>query len=133
MLREHEMGARVVDNEGTLWVRTVERDQGGNRPGRVSYVSPASILGGDALQYVELDIVRRAAAMLADAEEAGQNVGCEAEEDEGRLCGRPAAYLVPDATRAGGDGREVERRPAMYCRGHLEEMLGHAPEERPGF
>jgi hypothetical protein len=80
-----------------------------------------------------MDIVRHAAAMLADAEEAGQNVGCEAEEDEGRLCGRPAVYLVPDATRAGGGGQDVGRRPAMYCRGHLQGMLGHAPEERPGF
>ena len=26
MLREHELGAKVVDNEGSLWVRTVERD-----------------------------------------------------------------------------------------------------------
>ena len=85
------------------------------------------------MQYIELDIVRHAAAMLADAEEAGQNVGCEAEGDEGRLCGRPAVYLVPDATRAGGGGRDVGRRPAVYCRGHLEEMLGHAPEEQPGF
>ena len=85
------------------------------------------------MQYIELDIVRHAAAMLADVEEAGQNVGCEYELPEGRLCGRPAVYLVPGATRAGGGGQDVERRPAMYCRGHLGEMLGHAPEEQPGF
>lgn len=27
----------------------------------------------------------------------------------------------------------MERRPAMFCREHLEEMLGHAPEEQPVF
>ena len=85
------------------------------------------------MQYIELDIVRHAAAILADVEEAGPNVGCEYELPEGRLCGRPAVYLVPDAMRAGGGGQDVERRPAMYCRGHLEEMLGHAPEEQSGF
>ena len=85
------------------------------------------------MQYIELDIVRHAAAILVDVEEAGQHVGCEAEEDEGRLCGKLAVYLVPDATRAGRGGQDVERRPAMYCREHLEEMLGHAPERQPGF
>ena len=45
----------------------------------------------------------------------------------------PAAYLVPDATRPGGGGQDVERRPAMFCREHLEEMLGHPPEEQPVF
>ena len=29
--------------------------------------------------------------------------------------------------------REQNRRPAMYCREHLEEMLGYAPEEQSGF
>ncbi len=95
------------------------------------------------MQYIDLDIVRHAAAILAAVEQAGQNVGCEAEllEDElpeGRLpesalCGRPAVYLVPDATRPGGGGQDVERRPAMFCREHLEEMLGHPPEEPSVF
>ena len=85
------------------------------------------------MQYVELKIVRYAAQILADVEEAGQNVGCEYELPEDRLCGWPAVYLVPDATRAGGGGQDVERRPAMFCREHLEEMLGHAPEEQPIF
>ena len=35
------------------------------------------------MQYIELDIVRHAAAILADVEEAGQNVGCEYELPEG--------------------------------------------------
>ncbi len=85
------------------------------------------------MQYIDLDIVRHAAAILAAVEEAGQNIGCEYEQPEGRLCGRPAVYLVPDATRPGGGGQDVERRPAMFCREHLEEMLGHAPEEQPVF
>ncbi len=85
------------------------------------------------MQYIDLDIVRHAAAILAAVEEAGQNVGCEHEGPEGGLCGSPAVYLVPDATRAGGGGQDVERRPAMFCREHLEEMLGHAPEEQPVF
>ena len=57
------------------------------------------------MQYIDLDIVRHAAAILAAVEEAGQNVGCEHEQHEGGLCGRPAVYLVPDATRAGGGGQ----------------------------
>jgi hypothetical protein len=95
------------------------------------------------LQYVELGIVRHAVAILAAVEEAGQNVGCEAElqEDElpegalpeSALCGRPADYLVPDAARAGGGGQDEDRRPAMFCREHLEGMLGHAPEEQPAY
>ena len=85
------------------------------------------------MQYVDLEIVRYAAEILAAAEGAGQNIGCEHEQDEGGLCGSPAAYLVPDATRAGGGGQDVERRPAMFCRAHLGEMLGHAPEEQPVF
>ncbi len=85
------------------------------------------------MQYVDLDVVRHAAAILAAVEGAGQNVGCEHELPEGGLCGRPAVYLVPEATRAGGGGQDVERRPAMFCREHLEEMLGHAPEEQPVF
>ena len=60
------------------------------------------------MQYVELQVVRHAAEILAAVEGAGQNVGCEHEQD-------------------------VERRPAMFCREHLEEMLGHAPEEQPVF
>jgi len=62
------------------------------------------------LQYVDLDIVLHAAAILAAVEEAGQNIGCEYEQSEGGLCGRPAAYLVPDATRAGGERREHDQR-----------------------
>ena len=80
------------------------------------------------MQYVDLKIVRYAAAILAAADEAGLTISCE----EGHL-EAPAEYLIPAATRAGGGGRDVEQRPAMVCREHLEEMLGHAPEEQPLF
>ena len=40
---------------------------------------------------------------------------------------------MPDATRAGGGGKDIEQRPAMFCRKHLEELLGHTPEEQPIF
>ncbi len=78
------------------------------------------------MQYVELEVVRYAAGMLAAAEEAGHTLVCEAQP-----CERPIAYLVPDATPPGGDGQDEEQRPAIVCREHLEEMLGHAPEEQP--
>ena len=78
------------------------------------------------MQYVELEVVRYAAGMLAAAEEAGHTLVCEAQP-----CERPIKYLVPDATRPGADGQDVEQRPAIVCREHLEEMLGHVPEDQP--
>jgi hypothetical protein len=84
------------------------------------------------LQYVDLEIVRYAAKLLETVERNGKVVMCEAKEGEG-ICGDPVAYLVPDATPAGGGGQDIERRPAIFCREHLEEMLGHPPEEQPIF
>ncbi|MEJ7843911.1 MAG: hypothetical protein WKF95_19285 [Rubrobacter sp.] len=78
------------------------------------------------MQYVDLEVVRYAAGMLAAAEEAGHTLVCKSQP-----CGRPIAYLVPDATRPGRDGQDVEQRPALVCREHLEEMLCHASEEQP--
>jgi hypothetical protein len=78
------------------------------------------------LQYVDLEVVRYAAGMLAAPEEAGHILVCEAQP-----CERPIAYLIPDATRSGRDWQEVEQRPAIVCREHLEEMLSHAPEDQP--
>jgi hypothetical protein len=80
------------------------------------------------VQYVDLNVVRYAAGILAAAEEIGETVYCEAQP-----CGHPAAYLIPDATPAGGGGHDIEQRPAMVCRVHAEEMLGHAPQEQPIF
>ena len=84
------------------------------------------------MQYVNLNVVRYAAMVLASAEESGITVGCEHEVGEG-ICGEPVEYLVPNATRSGGGGQDIEERPAMFCREHLEELLGHAPEEQPIF
>ena len=80
------------------------------------------------MQYVDLEVVRYAAGMLAAAEEAGHTLACEA-----KPCERPPAYLVPDAIPPGGGGQNVERRPTIVCREHLEGMLGHPPEEQPIF
>jgi hypothetical protein len=82
----------------------------------------------DGLQYVDLNIVRYAAMILATAEEAGQTLYCEAQP-----CERTIEYRIPDATRPGGGGQDIEQLPAMVCREHLEEMLGHAPDEQPLF
>jgi hypothetical protein len=81
------------------------------------------------MQYVQLDVVRYAAAFLTAADGTGQTISCEVGPHD-----EPATYLIPDATRpGGGGGRDVEHRPAMVCREHLEEMLGHPPEEQPIF
>jgi hypothetical protein len=77
------------------------------------------------MQYVQLNVVRYAAAFLTAADETGQTISCEVGPHD-----EPATYLIPDATRPGG-GQDVEQRPAMVCREHLEEMLGHPPEEQP--
>ena len=78
------------------------------------------------MQYVHLDVVRYAAAFLTAAYGTGQTISCEVGPHD-----EPATYLIPDATRPGG-GQDVER-PAMVCREHLEEMLGHPPEGQPIF
>ena len=86
------------------------------------------------MQYVDLKMVAHIAMILAASDKFGIPVTCEEfEVEEFRPCGKRAGYLVPDATRAGGGGQDVELRPAMFCREHLEEMLGHAPAEQPIF
>jgi hypothetical protein len=80
------------------------------------------------MQYVRLDIVRYAAAILAAADEANQILYCEVQP-----CEEPVAYLIANAARPGGGEQDVEQSPAMVCRKHLEEMLGHAPEDQPIF
>ena len=77
-------------------------------------------------------MVRYAAMVLVNADENRQTVGCEHETKNG-LCGEPAEYLVPDATRLGGGDQDIEQRPAMFCREHLEGMLGHPPAEQSVF
>ncbi len=83
------------------------------------------------MNYVDLNVVRYAAMVLVNADETGQTVGCEHDTENG-ICAEPAEYLVPDATLPGG-GQDIEQRPAMFCREHLEEMLGHSPAEQSVF
>jgi hypothetical protein len=64
------------------------------------------------LHCVDLNIVRYAAMVLAAAEKNGQTVVCE--YGYMPICGEPAEYLVPDATRPGGAGQDIEQRPAMF-------------------
>jgi len=80
------------------------------------------------MQYVQLHVVRYAAAILAAADGSKQTLFCEEQ-----LCEEPLAYLIPDAARPGGGGQDVEQRPAMVCRTHAEEMLGYPPEDQPIF
>jgi hypothetical protein len=84
------------------------------------------------VNYVDINVVRYAAMTFAVAEKNGQGVVCEDWRD-GRLCPKPVEYLIPDATRPGGGGRDIEQRPAMVCREHAEKMLGYAPNEQPIF
>jgi hypothetical protein len=49
------------------------------------------------------------------------------------LCGERAEYLMPDATRSGGGGKDIEIRPAWFCRAHLSELWGRDPGEQPRF
>ena len=85
------------------------------------------------MQHVDLNVVRYAAMVLVTADENGIIVGCEYALPEGGVCGEPAEYLVPDATRAGGGGQDIEQRPVMFCGERLEEMLGYPPAEQPIF
>ncbi len=48
-------------------------------------------------------------------------------------CKERAEYMMPDATRGGGGGKDIEIRPAWFCRIHLSELLGRAPGEQPLF
>ena len=61
------------------------------------------------MNYVDLNVVRYAAMVLVNAEENRQTVGCEHDTENG-ICGEPAEYLVPDATRP-GEGQDIEQRP----------------------
>jgi len=80
------------------------------------------------MQYVDLNVVRYAAAILASADAGGHAIYCEVQP-----CENLAEFLIPDATRPGGGGRDIEQRPAMVCGEHAEEMLGYAPEPQPIF
>ena len=84
------------------------------------------------MQYVDLNVLRYVAMVLASAEEQGITLGCEYEVGD-TICGKPVEYLVPDATRSGGGGYDIEQHPAMFCREHPEKLLGHPPNVQPVF
>jgi hypothetical protein len=57
-------------------------------------------------------------------------VPCEGLENM-TSCEQPAEYLMPDATRPGSEGSDIEIRPAWFCRRHLSMLLGRDPGEQP--
>ena len=89
------------------------------------------------MNYVEVNTLRYGAMIITTMEAAPEEYPgpryptCE--YGYYPPCGERADYFVPDATRPGGGGQDVEMRPAWFCRDHLEEMLGHPPVEQPLF
>jgi len=84
-----------------------------------------------SVNYINLGVLRYAAAELAAAEQTGRRVTCMWQPDsEAPRCDREAEYLVPDATRvsAGGD---IEVAALWFCREHLELELGEPVKEQP--
>jgi hypothetical protein len=75
-------------------------------------------------------MLRLQAQLLHDLEEQHGFVPCEGLEHR-PPCGKPAEYLMPDATRPGHGGSDIEIRPAWFCRKHLSELLGRDPGEQP--
>ena len=83
------------------------------------------------MNYVNLGVLRYAAAELAAVEQTGRRVSCMWQPDsQAPRCEKEAQYLVPDATRvsAGGD---VEVAALWFCREHLELELGGPVKEQP--
>ncbi len=77
-------------------------------------------------------MLRLQAQVLQKLEEQQGFVPCEWWTDlDSGPCGEPAEYLMPDATRLGGGGSEIEIRPAWFCRTHISELLGRDPGEQP--
>lgn len=91
-------------------------------------------LRGVEINYVHIDILRLQAQILEQLAAHQGFVPCEGGTGPDRiLCGEPAEYLMPDATRPGGGGSDIEIRPAWFCRTHLSEILGRDPGEQPLF
>jgi hypothetical protein len=102
-----------------------------NRPGRgYPYESPGPLPRGEEINYIHIDMLRDQARMLQQLEERQQFVPCEGLE-YATSCEAPAEYLMPDATRPGGGGSDIEIRPAWFCRKHLSTLLGRDPGEQP--
>jgi hypothetical protein len=75
-------------------------------------------------------MLRLQAQTLREREERHGFVPCEGLENVSS-CAAPAEYLMPDATRPGDGGSDIEIRPAWFCRKHLGTLLGRDPGEQP--
>ena len=93
---------------------------------------PACCSKGAEINYVHIEVLRLQAQILAHLEKSQGYVPCEGLDYSGS-CGAPAEYMMPDATRTGGGGSDIEIRPAWFCRTHLSELLGRDPGEQPHF
>ncbi len=82
------------------------------------------------MNYIHVDMLRLQAQTLQALEERQGFVPCEGLENV-TSCEAPAEYLMPDATRPGGGGSDIEIRPAWFCRKHLSTLLGRDPGEQP--
>ena len=75
-------------------------------------------------------MLRLQAQVLRELEEHHGFIRCEGLENVSS-CVAPAEYLMPDATRPGDGGSDIEIRPAWFCRRHLSMLLGRDPGEQP--
>ena len=93
---------------------------------------PTHDKGGGAINYIHIDMLRYQAQELQELEAHQMSMPCEGLENM-TSCEAPAEYLMPDATRPGSGGSDIEIRPAWFCRRHLSMLLGRDPGEQPHF
>ena len=105
----------------------VERRPG---PGYPSFCVPTHDKRGGAINYIHIDMLRVQAQALEELEAHQRSMPCEGLENM-TSCEQPAEYLMPDATRPGSGGSDIEIRPAWFCRRHLSMLLGRDPGEQP--
>jgi hypothetical protein len=84
------------------------------------------------INYIHIDMLRFQAQALQQLEAHQGVMPCEGLENVSS-CAQPAEYLMPDATRPGGGGSDIEIRPAWFCRKHLSILIGRDPGEQPYF
>ena len=91
---------------------------------------PDPLPRGGAINYIHIDMLRYQAQELQELEAHRRSMPCEGLENMSS-CEQPAEYLMPDATRPGSGGSDIEIRPAWFCRRHLSMLLGRDPGEQP--
>ena len=101
-------------------------------PGLSFVLCPGPRLRGGAINYIHIDMLRYQAQELQQLEAHQRSMPCEGLENMSS-CEQPAEYLMPDATRPGSEGSDIEIRPAWFCRRHLSMLLGRDPGEQPHF